>query len=673
MATERTRTQPATAGLAVAVLAFAVLGVVILRVNRDAANQWLFGYRELELPVTTITVAGGPPKLHIVPVPVATTTPTEKVTTPPVQKPASKPAPKPAPAPTPTPTFESRLPPGVVQGSFTELFSGTGWRDEAVSDAYHDQRMLSISLPPAYQQEAVPGMSAALAPLEKNIPLTGQGSSDVAAVGGNGREVVVIAKSGKAIAFRSERAAIGSPAVAAAKEGDWTPVAAPGFRSATLAYDETADRWVAALADAGGTRVAIFSVQPSGIVVTGRKQLTTLEVPNPEVTSFACAAGTCLAVIHSADGLSAEAGAKADEPRWSAYHFGIVGPPGGERETLLDNTIADPALAHLSIGTVGDHLAVGVVTLEKGLYHGTVSLLAVSSSNPLAVSSSNPLSPDGLQPVPGVTFVSEYAGDIAFGYDATHRDLLAVYHAGVGQAFLVHLADGTTDLSAGAVSAGQAGVAKAEDYSRFFNQRVLATGSDGNPGVTYRFFRQGDAWWGSSVIGSPLARLIRLQSGAGTDLTADAIGSRSAMVFVPGFESAVLYGVAPASAEAAADKPASVPLGGTAAGKAAAVFRFTNSGFEASATARWVSSKLNPPGTVVVAGMLKNREDGGAVTYSFSNDGGATWVRAKPDVGVIFDGAGSDFRFRAELSPSGGPAKSPWVHRIEVSYYYRVP
>jgi hypothetical protein len=616
MRKKKVKTPPAAAGLAVIVLFLIAVGLSFVISRPDDVNHWRFGYEEPTLPITTIGSASRPPTVRVSQAkPAATSTATTSTKTGTTNgsnrtdrtdRTNTTNAPKETAfelrLPARASQWQAGLPPGSAQGSFTELFSGTGWKDEADSDAYHDQKTLTISLPPAYRWEAVPEMTVVLAP------------ADIAAVGGNGREVVVITKSGEAIAFRSETGAVGGRV-------SLTPA---GFRSSVLAYDASANRWAAVFAGDGGSRAVLFEVQAAGVVVISKKQITVDEVPDPQVTSLACAAGQCLVVLRSASG----------DPQWAAYRFGGASVPGAERESVLDDITRGPALVSLSVGAAGDSFVVGATTKGDGSYAGSVYLLVANTPALSLSKGSNPFSTAGLEPLDGAFFTSEYAGDVVFGYDAHANNVLAVYGAGVGQAALINLRDGA-----------------AEDYSRFFNRRVLATGADDSPGVTFAFFRQGDAWWGSSTLESPLPKLLRIQSGVGSDLTGDVIGSRSAMIFVPGLAPNVVYGIG--SSE-----------------KGSSVWRLTNRGFDASRTVRWESSKLNPPGTDVIGAILRSRDDGGGAAYLFSNDGGAAWVRAALGDGIVFTQQGTDFRFRVELAPGPDPSKSPWVHRVEVSYYY---
>ncbi len=82
------------------------------------------------------------------------------------------------------------------------------------------------------------------------------------------------------------------------------------------------------------------------------------------------------------------------------------------------------------------------------------------------------------------------------------------------------------------------------------------------------------------------------------------------------------------------------------------------------------------------AGITRTQTlNGGAVTYEMSNDGGATWTSAgstctddaghtvTADVHFVFASTGSDLRWRATLTPSGGsPPASPSIDALSVTY-----
>ncbi|MBN1674517.1 MAG: VCBS repeat-containing protein [Kiritimatiellae bacterium] len=87
----------------------------------------------------------------------------------------------------------------------------------------------------------------------------------------------------------------------------------------------------------------------------------------------------------------------------------------------------------------------------------------------------------------------------------------------------------------------------------------------------------------------------------------------------------------------------------TAAGSAASLEVDTESGEISNAT---LAAMVNaPPNT--------------AIDWYLSNNGGATWLLARPGVQVVFPGSGNDLRWRAELH-SLSPALSPEVTRIDI-------
>jgi hypothetical protein len=85
-----------------------------------------------------------------------------------------------------------------------------------------------------------------------------------------------------------------------------------------------------------------------------------------------------------------------------------------------------------------------------------------------------------------------------------------------------------------------------------------------------------------------------------------------------------------------------------------------------SATAQ--SLKVSQPGEQIHEALLYVQQslNGGAVSYSLSNNGGQTWASVQPGVKHEFPSVGSDLRWRAVLSGDG--RTTPIVDRLTVYY-----
>jgi len=93
------------------------------------------------------------------------------------------------------------------------------------------------------------------------------------------------------------------------------------------------------------------------------------------------------------------------------------------------------------------------------------------------------------------------------------------------------------------------------------------------------------------------------------------------------------------------------------------VLQFT---YPQSATAQ--SLKVSQPGEQIHEALLYVQQslNGGAVSYSLSNNGGQTWASVQPGVKHAFPSVGSDLRWRAVLSGDG--RTTPIVDRLTIHY-----
>jgi hypothetical protein len=249
---------------------------------------------------------------------------------------------------------------------------------------------------------------------------------------------------------------------------------------------------------------------------------------------------------------------------------------------------------------------------------------------------------------PDLVVTSSYAGILRFGYDPSTQKTLVVYAAYESRV----LEMGPTGAD------GQIGLLA--DYSTRFGAAAFAGSTFGARGVAPVVFSQDGAWWIFSGEGSTKPKLMKIQNGVVTDYTKTAFPDEvTTLIAAPG----------PASHEIYVEDS----LGS---------YILTDNGFKQTA-AQWVSSKLNQwDGNVAQGEITSVDESAGAAgvsasipspSYFLSNDGGTTWVVAMPGDPVTFSTSGSDFRFKAELSPAAGvsadPYATPWVHIVRLEYW----
>ncbi len=157
-------------------------------------------------------------------------------------------------------------PSSFMKATFTELFSGVGWKNEDKSNVYQDLKTTVISFPPAYGWEDSPVAGNALK------------GETVIAVKGNGKEIAMITQSGKIFGFNTDTGSFD-------KIGQITS-ATTTVKSAALDYDNSSGVWFAAASSDSG----VFAGPASRIVsvkITGA------------VSGLACAGGECLVLAGS--------------------------------------------------------------------------------------------------------------------------------------------------------------------------------------------------------------------------------------------------------------------------------------------------------------------------------------------------------------------------------------
>ncbi|HUX36163.1 MAG TPA: hypothetical protein VMV71_03990 [Candidatus Paceibacterota bacterium] len=514
--------------------------------------------------------------------------------------------------PPPSAAVPSPSAPTVSKASFTELFSGVGWKDESKSTAYQDLKTTVISLPPAYDLKEVSALSAGL----KN--------ETIIAAKGNGREVVLVAKSGKIMSLRG---AAGDEAISIIQSSLPTEALAKAvminnqLKSAVLDYDESSGAWVIAAATVDGG------------IVAGPIGHTSPISPMGLISSLACANGECLVLADS-----------------TIYSFPENSPSLLSKINLPAGITSKQSV---SLGKAGSVLLAGIVEKNGSAYSGEIFKYSAGSFQSLMVNN---------QPL----FSSIYPGTIRFGYDSADDKILAVYAAYIGQAYILEISNSEFKI--------------AENYSNFFPQRVMEGMSQGETRFDPEIFYENGAWWLGSAAQSPVQKIVRIEGGVANDIT-DSIGNQSSAV---NSQSSIMNNQSPFSAIINNQSLFTVPGFGNRqvyiiamSEGAAKVFRLTDLGFDAGSKVVWESSNLNQWSNDLVSGdvfRIDADENGGALNYFLSADGGQSWLPAKLGETVYFNKdivtgkTGNDFRYKIEISPGSNRFQSPWVDTIGVEY-----
>ncbi len=472
----------------------------------------------------------------------------------------------------------------TFQGFFSELFSGTGWKNEEKTTVYHDFKTLSISFPPDYEVEKIKEME------------------HIKAVGGNGREIILLSAEGELLMIPSDFSA-----ASFFQDGFFSM--AEEIELAVLDYDRLAGSWLIAL------------VFDESMVIYGfnTEKLESWKILESSARLFSEEISLNCQNLHCFIGNGKR-----------IWYFSALKERGSLGEVfpyILEEKLKEEEIISFRSGKTSDSWLFGLVTFDKEKeepYRAKVYLCSQQLSDCQLIKS----------------WRSEYKGLLHFGYSYEKEDVLAVYAAYFGQAYLISLKD-----------------FQAADYSWFFHQRVMeGRRIEGEllGQVRPEIFEQNNTWWIGSAPYSPEPKLLRISGRTGLDLTAQAFDRPSYLHILPGFEENIIYVVK-------GEKDGAL------------LFRFKDSGFKKHNKLIWESSILNSGGETIIGGKISHavaEKEGGDIKYFFSNDGGKSWVLAKENKDIWFAEPGHDFRWRAELYPAGHAFSSPNISLVSLIYYF---
>ncbi len=482
----------------------------------------------------------------------------------------------------------------------------------------------------------------------------GFNNETIIAAKGNGKEVVLAAKSGKIFEFQP----VGgdSPNIRTVSLLSPAPL-----KDALLDYDDSAGVWVVA------------AVSENGSIEAGSlNNIVSLNVSGT-IDDFACANGECLLSTNSAIYSFSEVNPSL---RASLSFRALRGIPEILRFTQDDNpslrgasAASNEAISNnqpfsVSIGKAGNVLIVGAVEKTRSTssgqagsaYSGSIFKYSSGSLQSLIINDQS-------------LFSSDYPGTIHFGYDSENDKILAVYAAYVGQAKLFPL----SSLSSSSFSYTSSAMlqhsteslssSSYDDYSSFFPQRVMEGMTKGEVRFEPELFFKNGVWWAGPSAKSQVQKIVRIENGVTNDIT-DSIADDKSQSSIINNQSSLLL------ASGFGDRQIYIIASGPNATK---IFLLTDNGFETKNKVVWESSNLNQwnkqltGGTIVRADADENR---GTLNYFLSADGGQNWLPAKLGEAVVFPKGKTekDFRYRIELSPGSSQFQSPWVDAIEVEY-----
>ncbi|MBI5220376.1 MAG: hypothetical protein HY978_00880 [Candidatus Liptonbacteria bacterium] len=589
---------------------------------------------------------------------------------------------------------------GAVSGSHTEMFTVTPDKLGAKSTAYLDTKTMTLSFPPKFDWEQVASLN----------PLAGE---QLAAAGGNGREVLILTQRGLVWAFGSdlsylspvsllqplltkegsgevpngsknltppllgkERSAdqpllskegsgevpngsknLTPPLLGKERSADQPLLSKEGsgeVRSSKLAYDSDSGLWSVAFISANTVHLAVLSVDAQSARVVSSQTLS--DPGNAQIGDLACVRGECLLL------LTLPLNTEQYRPATALYRFS---PRNLAETTRLPLREQLSGAEHVSLGQTPDAWLVGVVRRVADQpspgnlggrpirYQGTVfSIRANSSSGNSGKDFSNGAN----------LFLSPYRGGIRFGYDPGSSpspfprggevgsgSILAVYVAYFGQAATL------------TVNSRLSTINRTEDYSRFFPQRVVGGQAEGESDLALQIFGQDGRWWAGSDPSSPSLKLLRVLGGVGTDLTEQLLANIRTSQLVPGFKTDSVFAV-------------------LEDGSGIRVQQLIDHGFDTSGPAVWESERLNQWNGKIVQGTVLETKDSGRenfqfpisniqrptaepasaqnsgvakeVRYSLSADGGKHWFGVEVGRAVGFNNQSSIIDDHSAASPS---------------------
>lgn len=496
-----------------------------------------------------------------------------------------------------------------IQFIFTELFSGSGWKNELRTDVYHDLEVSAISAPPAYDWQRI-----------YSLPL---GVSVLAAARG-GNTILLLGKKGELYILDRRGAPVELPRFIPEVMDGWD---GRGW----LDFDESSGKWAV---------VFIEENRSAGGFGERRGKIYTFSWRGAFRLEGEADISAVLGRIYPPSGNDETSTAQlvCEERRcfWAAgraiFSFSVDRPADLVEMVAWEGMLRPNDIA-VYLGKLPGGLLLAVVEKTESKEAKYTSRFYVWSSRE-----------GGPRRLGEKIFVSDYPGAIRFGYDKENGKLLAVYSAYLGAAYVFDFASAAppTALSPAA----------GRDYSRSLNARVLGGNEVGKRSALLEVMSVDGDWWLWSSSDSPGVRLLKISAnGAGVDLTRELASEAEKIFLIPD--------ATPRSLLAVLER-----------GGAVDVYRLVDRGYLfKDGYYTWESSRINRNDGNITSARISAYSGGGNISFYLSNNGGADWVPAKAAERVVFSGVGGDLRWRAELYPSGGVYQSPWLNSVTVEYW----
>lgn len=507
----------------------------------------------------------------------------------------------------------------LIQGSFSDSFSGVGWEDSEHTTVARDNRTMVISFPLKVSWTEMPEWTKTL------------DGAELITAKGNGKEIMVATRSGNVFLFHPANGRV-------ATLTNRLPIL-----EGALTYDAANSKWILLALDPGGqVALRVFAEGESVAFQAGIELPALSGIPASQAGmqfTLVCDAGMCLAAKSPSLFAISNEFDKSDVFNREKPVLVYVNLASGKAESI---SLPASQLATLAVGGGPGALLVGATKSVAGGYSADIYKFTNGKLNLLGASGH---------------FDSEYLGVLHPAYNPETKTVLALYNAYFGQAVETQIF--SPDVSD---KSDKSNIS----YSRYLSARLLGTDIKGEVAVDLEPFAWGGTWWAGSFTGGLIsgsrlnlgtergrAVILRLRDGLGLDLGQNTpIPANVAQVVPGGDEKSLLVFFAGVNG-------------------IEGVYRLTDQGFVGSASATWTSVRINSWDRPVMQARIYRADDRGHqnIRYYLSNDGGKNWQLARPGELIDFPTSGNDLRYRIELSPSSDPLTSPWVTQIGVEYW----
>ncbi len=276
-----------------------------------------------------------------------------------------------------------------LQFSFTDLFSGSGWKNESKSDVYQDFFTSSISAPPVYDWRKTP------------VAIPNDGSQIIAAKS-SGKRAVLLTAAGNIYSFDSKERLYARLGLISVPSG-----ANRGF----LDFDPGTGKWIAAVVGSDTVRFAVLEEKGGEFKKLADFTRGVAESGAVADPGLSCRGGTCLWLYGS-----------------EFLTFPENSGASIKKIEILSGWFDDKDVSSVSMSKIPEGWLISKVrpgeeskyAADIYLWNGQLSLAAKE------------------------VFSSDYPGRVRFGYDSAGKKLFGIYAGYIGQAFEFSVSDNFT-------------------------------------------------------------------------------------------------------------------------------------------------------------------------------------------------------------------------------------